>query len=72
MFDKMINKLSSVHQGYLALCMGLILVLGSLGKLGILQGILNAILIAVGLILVVWGFNQSNSMQKIQKMLKKK
>lgn len=72
MFDKLLTKLSSVHQGYLALLMGLILVLGSLGKLGVLQGILNTILIAVGLILVFWGFNKSNSMQSLQKLIKKK
>lgn len=72
MIDKIFKNLSAQHQGFIALAMGLILVFGSLGKLGILQGILNMIMIGVGIILVVWGFNASNGMSYLQKLIQKK
>ena len=72
MLDKYLNGLSSESQGMLALAMGLVLVLGSLGKLGILQGVLNTIMIGVGVVLLMWGFDKSKGMNKVKSLLKKK
>lgn len=72
MLDTLLGKLSAKHQGVLALIMGLVLVLGSLGKLGILQGVLNALMIGVGLVLVAWGINKSNSIGTVKRLFKKK
>ncbi len=71
MLDKFIKAISKKQQGSLALIMGLILILGSLGKLGILQGILNAVMISVGLILLVWGLIQNDVFNQIKRALKK-
>jgi len=66
-----LDSISTKHQGVLALLMGLILILGSLGKLGVLQSILNTIMIAVGAILLFWGLTKSNTLAEIKKLVKK-
>lgn len=66
-----LESISTKHQGLLALLMGLILILGSLGKLGVLQGILNTIMIGVGIILLFWGLNKSKTLAEIKKLVKK-
>ena len=71
MLDNLIKSISPQHQGMLALLMGIILILGALSKLGVLQGVLNTIMIIVGCVLLVWGTNKSGAIAQIQKMLKK-
>lgn len=70
MLNNLLKNISTKQQGLLALLMGIILILGSLGKLGVLQGILNTIMIAVGVILLFWGLTQSKTIDKIKKALK--
>ena len=65
-----LDNISVKNQGVLALLMGIILILGSLGKLGVLQGILETILVAVGIVLLVWGLLKSDLIASVKKMLK--
>ena len=66
MFDKIFKSMSLESQGVFSLILGLILVLGTLGKLQILQGILNSVMIFTGLILLIWGLNASKGINKVK------
>jgi len=70
MFDMILNKLSTVQKGVLALVVGLALVLGALGKLGFLQDCLNIIMIFVGLFLLFHGAQALHLGSKFKGMLK--
>jgi hypothetical protein len=72
MLDNLISSISTKQQGFLALLMGAILILGSLGKLGILQGILETIMIAAGIILLLWGLNKTDAYTQIKQLVSKK
>lgn len=72
MFDAYFKNINIETRGMVALVLGIILILGTLGKLGILQGILDSIMILMGLILVAWGLNSSNSYSHIKKYLQTK
>lgn len=72
MFQNPIKNMSGESKGMLASLLGLILILGTLGKLQILQSILNSIMLLTGLILLFWGLNVSNSYKKITTYLHKK
>jgi ABC-type amino acid transport system permease subunit len=72
MFDKILKSMSLEAQGVFSLILGLILVLGTLGKLQILQGILNSVMIFTGIILLIWGLNASKGINKIKGLLHKK
>ena len=65
MIKTFFKKMSSENQGIVASILGLILILGTLGKLGILQGILNSIMILTGFGLLIWGLNSSNAYRRI-------
>lgn len=69
MLDNLIKSISTTQQGILALLMGTILILGSLGKLGILQGILETIMIGAGVILLLWGLNKTDAYAQIKKLV---
>ncbi len=68
---KFIQNFSNSSQGIIGVIIGCILILGSLGKLGILQGILNTIMIILGIIIFIWGVKKSNVFDKIKNHLKK-
>jgi len=72
MFDGYFKNINIETQGALALILGIILILGTLGKLGILQGILDSIMILMGLALVAWGLHSSNSYSHMKKYLQSK
>ncbi len=72
MFDKILKSMSLQSQGIFALILGLILILGTLGKLQILQGILNSVMIFTGLILLIWGMHVTKSVSKFQELLRSK
>lgn len=72
MFDMILNKLSASQKGLLALAIGLVLVLGALGKLGFLQDFLNLIMIVVGLFLIFHGAQAIHLGSKLKGMLKGK
>ena len=72
MLDNLISSISTKQQGFLALLMGAILILGSLGKLGILQGILETIMIGAGIILLLWGLNKTDAYTQIKQLFSKK
>ena len=72
MFKNFLKNLSHESQGVLAIILGLILILGTLGKLGILQGILDSIMILTGLAFLIWGINSSNAYHRIKDYFSKK
>jgi len=72
MLNDFFKKMSPESKGVLASILGLILILGTLGKLNVLQGILNSIMILVGLFLLAWGLNTSNSYSKVKNYFNKK
>lgn len=72
MIDNLFKKMSIESQGICALILGLILMLGTLGKLQILQSILNSIMIFTGLILVLWGIRATKGVEKFRKYLQTK
>lgn len=72
MFIDFFKKIGLEKQGILALTLGFILILGTLGKLQMLQGILNLFMILTGLILVIWGINATKGINKIKDYLQAK
>ncbi len=72
MFNLFFKHVKPEAQGMLACILGLVLILGTFGKLQVLQSLLNSVMIIVGIILLVWGFRVSNGMQKIKLLLQKK
>lgn len=72
MFESLIKNMSPESKGMIASILGLILILGTLGKLNVLQSILNSIMIIVGLFLLIWGLNTSKSFYKVKGYFNKK
>jgi hypothetical protein len=72
MFNLFFKHVKPEAQGMLACILGLILILGTFGKLQVLQSLLNSVMIIVGIILVIWGLRVSNGIAKIQALLQKK
>lgn len=72
MFRHLFKNLSVEVQGVFACLLGMILILGTLGKLQILQGILNSVMIVAGLVLLFWGLHATKAIDKIQAYFKNK
>jgi ABC-type siderophore export system fused ATPase/permease subunit len=72
MLNNLFKNISIETQGIFAFVLGMILVLGTLGKLQILQGILNSVMIVTGLVLLIWGLHASKGINKIQDFIKAK
>jgi hypothetical protein len=72
MLNNFFKNLSIETQGIFAFILGLVLILGTLGKLEILQGILNSVMILTGLVLLIWGLHATKGINKIQDFLKAK
>jgi len=70
MFKDYLKNISAESKGIIAFILGIILILGTLGKLGILQGMLDFIMIIMAIILIIWGLQTSNGYVKIKKYLK--
>ena len=60
MFDRLFDYVPASKRGIANIILGLILILGALSKLGFLQGFLDLILIAVGLLLILQGAEKAN------------
>ncbi len=72
MLNSFFKNISIEAQGIFAFILGLVLILGTLGKLQILQGILNSVMILTGLVLLVWGLHATKGIDKLQNYLKAK
>ncbi len=72
MLNNLFKNISIETQGIFAFVLGMILVLGTLGKLQILQGILNSVMIVTGLVLLIWGLHATKGINKIQDFIKAK
>lgn len=72
MFDIFFKNVPHKIQGIFACILGIVLILGTLGKLQILQGMLNSVMILTGIILIVWGLNTTKGIEKIKEVLHKK
>jgi uncharacterized membrane protein len=67
MFDSLFGLVPASKRGFVSILLGLILILGALSKLGFLQGFLDLILVAVGLMLIFQGLEKTNLLKKIKK-----
>lgn len=67
MIDKLLKNISVKHQGFLALVVGLLVLFGSLGRLGVLQAFFHTIMIVAGLLLLLWGLDKSDLLKMIKK-----
>ena len=72
MLNSFFKNISIETQGIFAFVLGMILVLGTLGKLQILQGILNSVMILTGLVLLIWGLHATKGINRIQDFIKAK
>ena len=72
MLNSLFKNISIETQGIFAFVLGMILVLGTLGKLQILQGILNSVMILTGLVLLIWGLHATKGINRIQDFIKAK
>ena len=72
MLNNFLKNMKNESKGILAVILGLILILGTLGKLGVLQSILNLIMITIGLSLLFWGLNSSKSYSRLKDYFHKK
>lgn len=69
MLHDMFKNISIESQGIFAFVLGLVLILGTLGKLQILQSILNSVMILTGLVLLIWGLHATKGLSKLQEYL---
>lgn len=67
MLNKLMNLISAENKGFLALALGLVLILGALGKLGFFQTSLNIITIVVGVYLIFQGLQASKLLNRFKK-----
>ena len=72
MLKSFLKNMNPQNQGILAIILGLILILGIFEKLGVLQTILNAIIVFTGLSLLLWGLHSSNIYHRIKEVIHKK
>lgn len=73
MFLDMFGKLPVKVQGYLALALGIILILvGALSDLKIIEYMLKIILIALGIVFAFWGFKKASIMDTFKSLTHKK
>lgn len=67
MLDRLFAYIPSSKRGVANIILGLILILGALSKLGFLQGFLDLILIAIGLLLILQGIEKANLLKFLKK-----
>lgn len=72
MLHRFLKNISIESQGIIAFILGLVLILGTLGKLEILQSILNSVMILTGLALVLWGIHATKGIKRLQDYLESK
>ena len=72
MLNELFKKISIEAQGIFAFVLGMILILGTLGKLQILQSLLNSVMILTGAILLIWGLHATKGLNKLQDFVKSK
>lgn len=68
MLDKFFKNISVKHQGFIALTIGILVLFGSLGRLGILQAFFHSIMIIAGISLLLWGIDKSDLLKSIKKL----
>lgn len=72
MLIDMFHKLPVKMQGYIALIIGIILILvGALSELKIIEYMLKMILIGLGLIATFWGLKKSDVTQSVKSLIRK-
>ncbi len=59
MLDQILKGISPKNQGFIALILGALVLVGSVGRLGILQDFFYIIMIISGIHLIVWGVKAS-------------
>ncbi|MBI2353086.1 hypothetical protein HYV11_02465 [Candidatus Dependentiae bacterium] len=59
MFDKILDSISAKNKGMIALVLGALVLIGAVGRLGILQDFFYIIMIIAGINLIVWGIRES-------------
>ena len=69
MIAKTLKSIPTKQQGVIALVIGLLVLLGSFGKLRVLQSFFNTIMIIVGFGLFFWGLAKSDLIKTITKKL---
>ncbi len=72
MLNELFKKISIEAQGIFAFVLGMILILGTLGKLQILQSLLNSVMILTGAVLLIWGLHATKGLNKLQDFVKSK
>jgi len=72
MLSELFKKISIETQGIFAFVLGMILILGTLGKLQILQSLLNSVMILTGAVLLIWGLHATKGLNKLQDFVKSK
>lgn len=70
MLDKLFKNIQVKHQGFIALVIGLLVLFGSLGRLGVLQAFFHTIMIIAGLSLLLWGLDKSDLLKSLKKLSK--
>lgn len=68
----LLKHISTHSKGIFALILGAVLILGTLGKLQILQGILNSVMIFTGAVLIFWGLQEAKGFHALSKLLGRK
>lgn len=72
MLHILFKKMTPEFKGGLAAVVGIILMLGALGKLQILQNILNIMMLIVGTYLFIWGVYTGNGITRLKALLHNK
>ena len=70
MIDNIYKNIPTKHQGFIALVLGILLLFGSLGRLGVIQTFFHVIMIVAGVNLILWGIDKSNILSIIKKLTK--
>ncbi len=63
-----LKDVSPYYQGWVALVIGSVLLLGALDKLNFLQDILNMFLIVAGAILIFWGLHKTDLLRSLRNL----
>lgn len=70
MLDNLFKNIDVKYQGFIALIIGLLVLFGSLGRLGILQAFFHTIMIIAGLSLLLWGLDKSDLLKNLKNLSK--
>lgn len=66
MFDHILKGIPAKTQGVAGIVVGGLLLFGAFGSLGVLQAFFHTIMVAAGVLLLFWGLDKSELLQKIK------